>query len=52
MSFLITLSFTSCNDETTQDLSVVTHYVTLELNGDELTLVPLGTTYTDEVLLL
>ena len=48
MSFLITLSFTSCNDETTQDLSVVTHYVTLELNGDELTLVPLGTTYTDE----
>lgn len=48
MSFLITLSFTSCNDETTQDLSVVTHYVTLELNGDELIHLPLGTTYTDE----
>lgn len=48
MSFLITLSFTSCEDETSQDLSVVTHYVTLELNGDELTLVPIGTTYTDE----
>lgn len=48
MLFLIALPFVSCDDETSQDLSVVTHYVTMELNGDEMTLVPLGTTYTDE----
>ncbi|MDO5463085.1 MAG: DUF5012 domain-containing protein [bacterium] len=48
MLCLATVTFMSCEDETTQDLSVVTHYVTLELNGDALTLVPLGSNYTDE----
>ncbi|MBQ8888085.1 MAG: DUF5012 domain-containing protein [Bacteroidaceae bacterium] len=48
MLCLATMTFVSCEDETSQDLSVVTHYVTLELNGDALTLVPLGSSYTDE----
>jgi hypothetical protein len=40
--------FISCEEETTQDISRVTHYVSLEMKGDQIVLVPVGSSYVDE----
>jgi hypothetical protein len=47
MMCIATLAFTSC-EKTSQDNSVITYYVTMELNGDEVVQVPLGSTFVDE----
>ncbi|BEH00365.1 BT_2262 family domain-containing protein [Bacteroides sedimenti] len=38
--------FTSC-EKTTEDTSKITYFVTYMMNGDQTTLVPVGTTFTD-----
>lgn len=47
MFCLATVGFTSCSDDDELTDSKVTYYATLEIQGDELTLVPLGTNYVD-----
>ena len=42
----LTFAFISC-DEDTQDVSIVTHFVILTMDGDETILLPLGTNYVD-----
>jgi hypothetical protein len=46
MMCIVALAFTAC-DETSQDNSFVTHYVVLELNGDEFIEHNIGTPFTD-----
>jgi len=49
-SFILCLSlvaFGSCSDDTTQDTSKVTHFVTFTLNGDKLMKIPVGSTFKD-----
>lgn len=41
------ISFSACEDETSQDPSVVTYYATLELEGDELLFWDMNTPYVD-----
>lgn len=38
---------TGCQDVTTEDHSVITHYVAFEMQGDPIMLVTVGTSYTD-----
>ncbi len=48
--FLIALtgiSWAGCQDITTEDTSVITYYITFDMEGDETMLVPLGTAYVD-----
>lgn len=40
--------FSSCEDETSQDHSVITYYASFRMNGDQFTLVPLGTEYVEQ----
>ena len=50
-SFILCLSLValgSCCDETTQDISKVTHYVTFSLNGEQMIQIPLGSSYADQ----
>ena len=49
-SFILCLSlvaFGSCSDDTTQDTSKVTHFVTFTLNGDKVMQIPVGSTFKD-----
>lgn len=39
------VAFSSCEDETTQDQSQITHYITFEMNGDAEMTIPVGTVY-------
>lgn len=48
MLCLSSFALTSCNDDGEFTDAKVTYYPTLELNGDEFTLVPIGTNYTEE----
>ena len=41
------LAFTSCSDDDQLTDTRVTYYVNMDLQGDEFTLVPLGTAYND-----
>lgn len=47
MFCLASVGFTSCSDDDELTDSKVTYYATLEIQGDEFTLVPLGTNYVD-----
>lgn len=47
-TLLLCVSFVvlaSCEDETTQDHSLITHYITFEMNGDPEMVIPVGTVY-------
>ncbi len=48
-SLFICLAFvlSSCEDETSQDTSKITYFVDFEMLGDQTTLVPVGTPYTE-----
>ncbi|MGN0049065.1 MAG: BT_2262 family domain-containing protein [Bacteroides sp.] len=39
--------FVACEDETSQDLSQVTHYISFDMQGEQRMLIPLGTPYVE-----
>lgn len=47
MLCLVATVFTGCEDETSQDQSIVTYYATIELKGDEFIILNVGDTYTE-----
>jgi hypothetical protein len=48
LSLCLAFVFVSCEEETTQDTSKVTHYVNLEMKGEQTVLILIGTPYVEE----
>ncbi|KAA6316400.1 hypothetical protein EZS27_033285 [termite gut metagenome] len=48
LSLCLAFVFISCEEDTTQDTSKVTHYVNFEMKGEQTVLVSVGTPYVDE----